>query len=74
MQEDAPPINVIKIKNALKQKKNGKAAGNDEISTEMLKEDGNALLNELENLFNRCLKENGTPTGQTVQPIIAYYI
>lgn len=53
--EDIPPINKEEIYTALKQIKNGKAAGEDEIAGEMLKEGGEILIAKLEHLFNRCL-------------------
>ena len=50
------------IKATLKEMKNGKAAGNDDIKIERTKAGGSILLRELTKLFTDCLKHRKIPT------------
>ena len=49
---DGPPILKVELENALRKMKNGKAAGVDEITAEMLKPLGDFGINKLTKLFN----------------------
>ena len=49
---DGPPILRNEVENALRKMKNGKAAGSDEITAEMLKALGDFGINKLTKLFN----------------------
>lgn len=61
--EEIPEIEEFEIEKALKTVKNGKAAGEDGILPEMLKEGGKSLLQQLKNLFNYCLQEEKIPSN-----------
>lgn len=59
--EDLPEITQAEIRNALQQMKDGKAAGEDRISTEMLKMGGPTLQEAIKTLLNKCLAEGKIP-------------
>lgn len=59
--EDIPEITQDEINNCLKDMKNNKSPGDDEISTENIKLGGPALLKILCKLYNACLRNSITP-------------
>nr|CAB3230289.1 craniofacial development protein 2-like [Phallusia mammillata] len=62
MEVDMGDITTEEISSALKKLKNNKAAGLDQISAEMLKNGGNALIAQLTKLCNLCWKMQTVPS------------
>ncbi|XP_072041254.1 uncharacterized protein [Amphiura filiformis] len=56
-----PPINADEVKSALKDMKKGKAPGEDEILTDVLKEGGEVVISKLADLFTRCIRKGRIP-------------
>ncbi|XP_056641545.1 craniofacial development protein 2-like [Diorhabda sublineata] len=71
--EDLPEIEEEEIVKSLNQLKNGKAAGDDNIIPEMLKEGGSLLIRELKSLFNTCLTEGRIPQDWNTAIVILIY-
>uniref|UniRef100_A0AAR5Q9X0 Reverse transcriptase domain-containing protein n=1 Tax=Dendroctonus ponderosae TaxID=77166 RepID=A0AAR5Q9X0_DENPD len=63
--EDIPEITEDEIRSALHHIKNGKAAGEEGILTEMLTQGGDILVEQLEILFNKCLENEDIPQDWT---------
>ncbi|KAH1002177.1 hypothetical protein HUJ04_008290 [Dendroctonus ponderosae] len=59
--EDIPEITEDEIRSALHHMKNGKASGKDGILTEMLKQGGDILVEQLKILSNKCLENEDIP-------------
>ncbi|CAB3241588.1 unnamed protein product [Arctia plantaginis] len=59
--EDVPEITKAEIRTALDMMSNGKALDEDDVIIEMVKEGGEAVLNPLSYLFNKCLEEYRIP-------------
>lgn len=59
--EELPEITVEEVQSSLKEMKNNKAPGEDDIPTEAIKVGGCTLLELITALFNRCLEEEKIP-------------
>ncbi|KAH1002202.1 hypothetical protein HUJ04_008313 [Dendroctonus ponderosae] len=68
--EDIPQIIIDEIKSAVKNMKNNKSAGDDDVTIEYIKEGGSTLLYVIQKLFNACLVKGTTPSQWTNAVII----
>ncbi|CAG4950052.1 unnamed protein product [Colias eurytheme] len=71
--EELPDISLHEIELALKQLKNGKASGEDGITTELLKAGGAPILKELMDLFNSVLFTGRTPQAWSKSVVILFF-
>ncbi|WP_265430092.1 RNA-directed DNA polymerase, partial [Klebsiella pneumoniae] len=60
---DVPLVTKEEVKNALKSMKRGKAAGDDGITVDLLKEGGDIVLEKLTVLFSECLRTLKVPVA-----------
>ena len=60
---DVPEVLPAEVQQAIRNLKNGKTAGQDGISVEILKACGDETYNVLTDLFTRCLKQRNIPTS-----------
>ena len=70
---DIPDITTSEVAFALKHMKRGKAPGDDDITTDLLKDAGEDLYKKLAQLFTRCLKEKKVPESFGVGIVILLY-
>jgi len=61
LQETVPDVMANEVMHALKQMKDGKAPGKDEIPIELIKEAGYETCVEIAKLFTKCLKKREVP-------------
>ena len=61
--EPPPPILPSKVRVAIKRLKRGKAPGEDNITTAVLQDGGEPIINSLTQLFNRCLSDGRVPSS-----------
>lgn len=59
--EEIPEITVQELELALSQMKNGRAPGKDGITTKMIKLGGNATIESMGILLNKCLTKGKIP-------------
>lgn len=71
--EDLPEVSSGEIEIALRQLKNGKAPGEDGITTELLKAGGKPVLGELQKLFNAVLFEGRTPEAWSRSVVVLFF-
>jgi len=71
--EEIPDINSTEIEEALSQLKNGRAPGEDKITSEMIKLGGTTTMESMKILMNKCLHIGNIPrTWQNVQVILLH--
>ena len=60
-----PPLPILptEVNAAIKRLKRNKAPGNDNITADVLKDDGEPIVQMFTNLFNRCLREGKLPNS-----------
>lgn len=71
--EDLPDIGLEEIEAALGQLKNGKAPGEDGVTTELLKAAGKPVLKELRRIFNSVLFSGRTPKAWHRSLVILFF-
>jgi hypothetical protein len=71
--EELPEVSVGEIEIALGQLKNGKAPGEDGVTTELLKAGGKPVLRELQKLFNAVLFEGRTPEAWNRSVVVLFF-
>lgn len=71
--EEMPEIDIEELEKALLQMKNGRAAGEDSILPEMLKESDRKTKEELVKLFNTCLTQECIPDDWGNAVVILIY-
>lgn len=71
--EEMPEIDMEELRKGLSQMKNGKAAGEDNILPEMLKESDTKVKQELVKLFNKCLTEERIPEDWENAVVVLIY-
>ena len=70
VQETVPYVMPDEVIHALKQMKDGKAPGKDELPIELIKEAGNETCQEIAKLFTKCLKNREVPEEWNMATII----
>ena len=70
---DVPDVLPTEVQQALRSLKNGKAAGPDGITGELLKSCGDETCKTLADLFTRCLKQRSIPTSWKNAKVIILY-
>ncbi|CAG4984479.1 unnamed protein product [Parnassius apollo] len=71
--DDIPDVSLSEIRMALHHLKNGKAAGGDGITAELLKAAGTPLLKVLQKLFNSVLHGGTTPEAWSRRAVILFF-
>ena len=71
--EDIPDVSLYEIRMALKQLKNNKAAGDDGITTELLRAGGTPVLKVLQRLFNSVIVQGKTPKAWSRSEVILFF-
>lgn len=71
--EEIPSISREEIERALKETKHGKAAGDDDIVVEMLKDGGEVIIEKLIKLFNLCLEKEDIPGAWANAIVVLIY-
>nr|ADI61818.1 endonuclease-reverse transcriptase [Bombyx mori] len=71
--DELPDVSVDEIRLALRQLKNGKAPGDDGITTELLKAGGTPLLVELQKLFSHVIHRGRTPKAWNNSIVILFF-
>ena len=71
--DELPEISLEEIELALRQLKNGKAPGEDGITTELLKAGGEPLLRELQRIFNSVLLTGRTPEAWHSSIVVLFF-
>ncbi|RVE40675.1 hypothetical protein evm_014675 [Chilo suppressalis] len=71
--EDIPDVSLYEIRIALKQLKNNKAAGDDGITTELLRAGGTPVLKVLQKLFNSVIHQGKTPKAWSRSEVILFF-
>lgn len=71
--EDLPEVSIDEIGMALRQLKNGKAPGEDGVTTELLKAGGKPVLKALQKLFNAVLFEGRTPEAWSRSVVVLFF-
>lgn len=71
--EDLPEISLGEIEIALGQLKNGKAPGEDGITSELLKAGGRPVLRELQKVFNVVINNGRTPRAWHKSVVVLFY-
>ncbi|KAI8440552.1 hypothetical protein MSG28_001794 [Choristoneura fumiferana] len=71
--EDLPEVSLNEIAMALRQLKNGKAPGEDGITTELLKSGGKPIMKELRNIFNTVLFDGRTPEAWSRSVVVLFF-
>ena len=70
---EIPEITTSEVTFALNHMKRGKAPGDDDITTDLLKDAGEDLYQKLAQLFTKCLKEKKVPESFGVGIVILLY-
>jgi hypothetical protein len=70
---DIPDVSLYEIRMALKQLKNNKAAGDDGITTELLRAGGTPVLKVLQKLFNSVILEGRTPKTWNRSDVVLFF-
>lgn len=71
--DELPDVSVDEIRLALRQLKNGKAPGDDGITTELLKAGGPPLLVELRKLFSHVIHRGRTPKAWNNSIVVLFF-
>lgn len=71
--EDLPEVSIGEVEIALGQLKNGKAPGEDGVTTELLKAGGKPVLRELQKIFNAVLFEGRTPEAWSRSVVVLFF-
>lgn len=71
--EDVPEIDKYELIRALGQTKNGKSPGEGQITSEMLKMGGDKILESVQILLNKCLREGKIPNKWQTAVVIMLY-
>ncbi|CAH2097258.1 unnamed protein product [Euphydryas editha] len=71
--EDVPDFEVGEISAALGQLKNGRAPGDDGVTTELLKAAGRPVLEALARLFNAVIQRGTTPEAWSRSVVVLFY-
>uniref|UniRef100_A0A6G5A9S4 Putative endonuclease-reverse transcriptase n=1 Tax=Rhipicephalus microplus TaxID=6941 RepID=A0A6G5A9S4_RHIMP len=59
--DDTPPVMIEEVRKALESMQRGKAAGEDQVTSDLLKDGGQIVLEKLATLFTRCLLTGRVP-------------
>ncbi|KAJ0181356.1 hypothetical protein K1T71_003441 [Dendrolimus kikuchii] len=71
--EDIPEVDIGEIRTALGQLKNGRAPGDDGITTELLKAGGIPILKALAELFNSVILRGTVPRAWTKSAVVLFF-
>ena len=59
--DDIPPVMTEEARKVLEEMQRGKAAGDDQVTSDLLKDGGQIVLEKLATLFTKCLLNGRVP-------------